>query len=212
MLGKGHCAGFSPQLAVISLSGAPRTRTWNRRFWRPITFALAFGECVALTSRPRTDNDPGGHDLNSAAGPRGGCRTNPRRPRWVRSKSGSGKLRLIRRTPRAARDTPPLTPLSKPPPRLRSAFPSRLCATAPAQSSARGSRPSPPGGTPTGCRSSRGPRRATTHGSRVGSGGSAWVTARTSAPAGSRRTPPSRRRTRATGRAAGRPPLGRRGS
>ncbi len=38
------CAGLFPTQASRCLSGAPRTRTWNRRFWRPVPFKLAYPE------------------------------------------------------------------------------------------------------------------------------------------------------------------------
>ena len=43
-----RCAGLLRTSRSRSLSGAPRTRTWNRRFWRPVPSELADPESDAL--------------------------------------------------------------------------------------------------------------------------------------------------------------------
>ena len=41
------CRRFATRGKLVE-SGAPRTRTWNRRFWRPVPLGLAIIEWVAL--------------------------------------------------------------------------------------------------------------------------------------------------------------------
>jgi len=52
----GRVHGF-PSVDYAASSGAPRARTWNRRFWRPVPYVetpvLAFGCPRSLKRRPK---------------------------------------------------------------------------------------------------------------------------------------------------------------